>query len=106
MNDGAQPTALSGPGAGQADPRPAGEKQVCREVLDRAFEYIDGELGPLDCDKIRRHLLECAPCLREYDASEHLKALVRRSCACDAAPLELRAKILLRITEVRATYGG
>ena len=78
----------------------------CRQVLDRAFEYIDGELDALDCDAIRQHLLDCAPCLHEYTRSEHLKALVRRSCACDAAPEELRAKILLRITEVRAIYGG
>ena len=81
-------------------------KQLCREVLDRAYEYLDGELDALDCDRIREHLLDCAPCMREYADSEHLKALVRRSCGCDAAPVELRAKVLLRITEVRATYGA
>ena len=85
---------------------PPGAKPVCREVLDRAFEYIDGELDSLDCDHIRQHLLDCEPCLDEYTRSEHLKALVRRSCACDSAPTELRAKILMRITEVRASYRG
>ena len=82
-----------------------GMKHVCHEVLDRTFEYIDGELDSLDCERIRQHLLDCPPCMHEYTRSEHLKALVRRSCGCDSAPLELRQKVLMRITEVRTTFG-
>ncbi|GAA4962070.1 mycothiol system anti-sigma-R factor [Kineococcus glutinatus] len=81
-----------------------GRDEVCREVLQRAFEYIDGELGALDCDRIKQHLVDCASCMEEYTSSEHLKALIRRSCACDSAPIELRAKVLLRITEVRTGF--
>ena len=74
----------------------------CREVLDRVYEYLDGEMGPGDLTKIRVHLEECGPCLREYDLDEALKALVRRSC-CEQAPSGLRERIMVRITEVRTT---
>jgi len=37
----------------------------CTEVLDRVYGYLDGELGELDCAKIKQHLDECGPCLLE-----------------------------------------
>ena len=73
----------------------------CREVLDRVFEYLDGEMTGHDVDKIRQHLDECGPCLREYDLDDALKALVRRSCGHEPAPASLRARIMVQITEVR-----
>jgi mycothiol system anti-sigma-R factor len=78
----------------------------CREVLDRVFEFLDGEMGQLDVARIEQHLDECGPCLRQYDLDVVLKALLRRSCACEQAPQELRQKILVRITEVRLDLGG
>ena len=53
-----------------------------------------------------QHLDECGPCLSQYDLDLVLKALVRRSCACECAPEELRTRIMVRITEVRTQYGG
>ena len=76
----------------------------CREVLDRVYEYLDSELGPPDYAKIKQHLEECGPCLRQYDLDEAVKALVRRSCACEPAPDELRRKIMVRITQVRVDH--
>ncbi len=74
----------------------------CTEVLDRVYGYLDGELDDMDCAKIRQHLAECGPCLREYGLEEAVKRIVQKHC-CDPAPAELRAKILVRIREVRAT---
>jgi mycothiol system anti-sigma-R factor len=76
----------------------------CREVLDRVYEYLDGEMGDLDCAKVKQHLDECGPCLREYDLDDALKALIRRSCACEPAPEQLRVRILTRITQVRLQF--
>jgi mycothiol system anti-sigma-R factor len=70
----------------------------CGEVLQRVFEYLDGEMAELDCAKIRVHLEECAGCLDEYHQDELLKAIVRRSCACETAPEDLRSRILASIT--------
>jgi len=78
----------------------------CSEVLDRVFEYLDNELGTLDCAKIKQHLEECGPCLREYHMDEMLKALIRRSCACEPAPEALRVRVLTRITQVRLDMDG
>jgi mycothiol system anti-sigma-R factor len=76
----------------------------CGEVLQRVFEYLDGEMPEMDCAKIKVHLEECSGCLDEYDRDELVKAVVRRSCGCDAAPAELRTRILASITTVRVTY--
>jgi len=75
----------------------------CTEVLDRVYGYLDGELGELDCAKIKQHLDECGPCLREYGLEGAVKRLVQKHCGCDPAPADLKAKILVRIREVRAT---
>ena len=72
----------------------------CEEVLDHLYEFLDNELDDADCVKIREHLDECSPCLREAGIEEHVKAMVRRSCN-DPAPEELRQKVLLRIRQVR-----
>jgi mycothiol system anti-sigma-R factor len=73
----------------------------CSEVLEQVYVYLDGEIDPADCDKIRQHLDECSPCLQQYGLDKAVKALVARSCGCDLAPNELRAKVLTRIREVR-----
>ena len=49
----------------------------CREVLDRVYEYLDGEMTEHDIAKVKQHLEECSPCLSEYDLDVVLKALVR-----------------------------
>jgi mycothiol system anti-sigma-R factor len=80
----------------------------CGDVIQRAFEYLDGELADLDCSKIAQHLEECASCLDEYHRNEQLKALVRRSCGCESAPEQLRSKIVamarITTTTVRIDY--
>jgi mycothiol system anti-sigma-R factor len=73
----------------------------CSEVLEQVYVYLDGEIDPEDCDKIRQHLDECSHCLQQYGLDKAVKALVARSCGCDLAPNELRAKVLTRIREVR-----
>jgi mycothiol system anti-sigma-R factor len=77
----------------------------CSEVLQRVYEYLDGELDLDAIGKISQHLDECGPCLSEYDLDLVLKALVKRTCGCDRAPEELRTRILLKISQVRLTLG-
>ncbi len=74
----------------------------CTEVLDQVYAYVDGELGKPDYEKIRQHLDECGPCLREYGLEEAVKALVHRCCGRDDVPTGLRAKVLARIQQVQA----
>jgi mycothiol system anti-sigma-R factor len=80
------------------------DDEDCAKVLDQVYEYLDGELGAVDIDRIKEHLEECGPCLRQYDLDVALKALIRRSC-CEKAPADLRDRILVKITEVRLEIG-
>ena len=73
----------------------------CSEALLRLFEYLDGEMGPDDARKIQAHLAECGPCFKQYNLDQALKAVVKRSCASEAAPVELRMTILQRLTMIR-----
>lgn len=77
----------------------------CGEVLNRVYQYLDGELDAHLIGKIRQHLDECGPCLSEYDVDQLLKVLIRRSCGGEAAPEQLRTRIMLKITEVRLQLG-
>ncbi len=78
----------------------------CTEVLAELYSYLDEELDRADYAKVQQHLDECGPCLKQYDLDVVVKALLRRSCACEQAPQELREQILVRITQVRLELGG
>jgi anti-sigma factor (TIGR02949 family) len=72
----------------------------CSEVIARVYEYLDGEMPDGDCGKIKQHLHECGPCLREYGIEDEVKKLVKRSCS-DPAPVDLRAKVLAKLAAAR-----
>ncbi len=73
----------------------------CSEVLARVYNYLDGEIGNKDLSKIRQHLDECGPCLREYGLEEVVKKLVHKHCGSEEVPRDLRARVLTRIQQVR-----
>ncbi len=72
----------------------------CSQVVLRVFAYIDHETAAEDTARIKAHLDGCAHCLDEYERDVLLKAMVRRSCAAQAAPGALRSRILARLTSV------
>lgn len=65
----------------------------CREVVERLFLYIDGEIAGGDCGSIEIHLQRCAPCMDHVGFERDLKELVRRKCSEGAAPPELSARL-------------
>jgi anti-sigma factor (TIGR02949 family) len=69
----------------------------CTDVLGQVYSYLDGELGEPDAVKIRQHLGECRPCLREYGLEETVKRLVRRHAGEHHVPAGLRADVLRRL---------
>ena len=75
----------------------------CSEALARLFEFLDAEIPEVDSDRIRQHLADCEPCLSEYDAGDHLKKLIRRSCS-DVAPAELHLRIREQLSALRMRY--
>jgi mycothiol system anti-sigma-R factor len=83
------------------DAAPAATVTDCWETVMRIFEFLDGEMSPDDCRRMQSHLDECGPCLREYHVDQALKMVIKRSCGCETAPVELRTTILRRLTMVR-----
>jgi anti-sigma factor (TIGR02949 family) len=75
----------------------------CSRARLQLYEYLDGEMNPDDCARISEHLQQCGPCLKEHDLDQMLKALVRRSCTCETAPMQLRIQIMSRITMINMT---
>jgi mycothiol system anti-sigma-R factor len=73
----------------------------CADVLARVYEFIDHELAEADCSKIREHLDECGPCLREFGLEKLVKDVVSRACACEPPPEDLRSKVMGRIRQVQ-----
>ncbi|MHB8513669.1 MAG: mycothiol system anti-sigma-R factor [Actinomycetota bacterium] len=65
----------------------------CREVVERLFLYIDGEIAGGDVSSIELHLRRCAPCLDHVTFERDLKELVHRKCASEATPPELSARL-------------
>jgi mycothiol system anti-sigma-R factor len=76
------------------------EPEDCSEFLERIVYLLDNELDEADCSAVRLHLEACNPCLERYDLQRTVKAIVARSCS-EAAPSELRDRVLVRIREVQ-----
>jgi mycothiol system anti-sigma-R factor len=74
----------------------------CTEVLARVYSYLDNEIDETAYGKIRQHLDECGPCLREFGLEEVVKRLVHNCCGHEDVPGALRAKVMTRIAVVRA----
>ena len=72
----------------------------CADFLEQIVYLIDNELDAADCAVVRAHLDTCNPCLEKYDLQRTVKGLVARSCS-EAAPDELRQKVLLQIRQVQ-----
>ena len=77
----------------------------CAEYLERIVYFLDNELDEADCSVVREHLDTCNPCLEKYDLQRTVKAVVARSCS-EAAPDELRQRVMLRIREVQVRITG
>ena len=78
----------------------------CSEVLHRIYEYLDGEMSADDVRRVAAHLNECRLALAEHDLDVARQQVVRRSCAGETAPAEVRLHILQRITTVRLETEG
>ncbi|MEP9383720.1 mycothiol system anti-sigma-R factor [Nocardioides sp. KR10-350] len=72
----------------------------CADFLEQIVYLIDNELDEQDRAEVKHHLETCNPCLERYDLQRTVKAVIARSCS-EVAPGELRAKILMRLQQVR-----
>jgi mycothiol system anti-sigma-R factor len=73
----------------------------CTEVIEQVYLYLDGEIDDECRAKVREHIDECAPCLREFGLEQDVKALVARCCGGETAPDHLKESVLVRLQQVR-----
>jgi mycothiol system anti-sigma-R factor len=78
----------------------------CAEVIEQVYLYLDGEIDDADKAKVRVHLDECSPCLRQYGIEQEVKALVARCCGGETAPDAMRQRLIARLQEVRVELGS
>jgi len=72
----------------------------CDEVLTDVYLYLDDETDAVIRAKMKAHLHDCAPCLRRFGIEQDIKSLIARCGGGDRAPMELRQRIRIRLTEV------
>ncbi len=69
----------------------------CRQVVERLFLYIDGEIPAGECGGIDAHLQRCAECLGHVDFEREVKSIIRRKCSEGVAPVELANRLRVRL---------
>ena len=71
----------------------------CQETLETLWQYLDKELDGGASSELQRHLEDCRQCFSKVEFERRLREIVRRSCAGEHAPPELRERIsrLLRL---------
>ncbi|HEX2051958.1 MAG TPA: mycothiol system anti-sigma-R factor [Actinomycetota bacterium] len=75
-------------------------KERCRETLERAYLFLDGEvLDDRQRIEISTHLEECAPCYERYGVEREVAMLIARLRGSTRCPEELRTRVRTLIEE-------
>jgi anti-sigma factor (TIGR02949 family) len=85
---------------GQPDQRhEEGVRMECAEVVERLWEYLDGELAAKEAAAVGRHLAGCPHCRPHYRCDRAFLVLVVRSLTRPCpTPQGLKATILARLS--------
>jgi len=65
----------------------------CEQALEKLWQFLDKELDGKASSELQRHLEECRHCFSKAEFEQRLRAMVRRSCAGEQAPPELRERL-------------
>jgi RNA polymerase sigma-70 factor (ECF subfamily) len=73
-------------------------KEDCKKYFESISEYLDGELGPDDCQQIEQHLKACPECQDCFDALKKTIDLCRKS-AREEIPEEMRKRLRSKLRD-------
>jgi anti-sigma factor (TIGR02949 family) len=65
----------------------------CDEVIERVYEFLDGELTADVDEKIREHLAVCHRCFPEFEYERVFLRFLERRAQIEKAPPSLRRRI-------------
>lgn len=70
----------------------------CREVIERLWEYLDGELAAKEAAAVQHHLGECATCPSHCRCDRAFLLILVRALRADApAPAQLSLAVRARL---------
>jgi mycothiol system anti-sigma-R factor len=76
-------------------------KERCREVLEKTYLYLDGELLSVEERReIEVHLEECGPCYEHYGVDKEVVVILHRLRGKTLCPSELKARISRLLDDV------
>ena len=69
----------------------------CKQILEQLWDFVDGELAPVDEAAIRRHLEVCNQCYPQFDFRRAHIEFMRHLRGHQSAPPALRRALFQRI---------
>lgn len=75
----------------------------CAEVLERIYEFLDGELTAVVEQRIRGHLALCRRCYPHFRHEEVFLRFIERRAQIEQAPPALRRKIMQMLVNEEAS---
>ncbi len=71
----------------------------CQEALEKVYEYLDGELGSPDAEKVREHVKICKNCYPLFDFERAFLDYVREKGFAEEASGELLERVQAIVRE-------
>ena len=78
----------------------------CEEVLEKLYEYLDGELELVESEEMARHFEMCANCYPALAFEKSFLEALERTQRGTATPEPLRAKVLEALRKEGFTPSG
>lgn len=75
----------------------------CAEVLERIYEFLDGELTVEVDERIREHLAVCRKCFPHFRHEEVFLRFIERRATILKAPPALRRRIMQMLVDEEAS---
>jgi mycothiol system anti-sigma-R factor len=75
---------------------------TCSEVLERIYEFLDGELTPEVEQQIRSHLAGCKRCYPEFEHERVFLRFLEKRALIEKAPPSLRRRIFRALVDEEA----
>ncbi|NNF13239.1 MAG: hypothetical protein HKN72_08450 [Gemmatimonadetes bacterium] len=75
----------------------------CEQALRLVHDFLDGELGDVPAEQVRRHFEVCGQCYPHLKLESAYREAVRRAAAGQEAPDALKDRVSQLLTEARAS---
>lgn len=74
----------------------------CEDALRLVHDFLDGELGDVPAEQVRRHFEVCGRCYPHLQLENAYRDAVRRAAAGQGAPEALKARVAALLAEAGA----